>query len=173
MTILKFLCEAGKWRTQERYSPCLSKPGQSLPTILNALNFYRPQTKFAKVMFLHVSVSDSVHRGGGIPACLVAGLQGGWYPSMPCRFPGPHPGGSWGVWPGGWRGLQAHTQGGSWGGWPRGPTPRGVYRPTPGGCVSHHALRQSPTPRRLLLRGGTHPTGMYSFLWYIHSNLFI
>ena len=31
---------------------------------------YRPQTKFAKVMFLHLSVSHSVHRGWGcIPAC--------------------------------------------------------------------------------------------------------
>ena len=27
--------------------------------------FYRPQTKFAKVMFLHPSVSHSVHGGGG------------------------------------------------------------------------------------------------------------
>ena len=26
---------------------------------------YRPQTKFAKVMFLHLSVSHSVHKGGG------------------------------------------------------------------------------------------------------------
>ena len=25
--------------------------------------YYRPQTKFAKVMFLHLSVSHSVHRG--------------------------------------------------------------------------------------------------------------
>ena len=33
--------------------------------------YYRPQTKFAKVMFLHLSVSHSVHRGGG--ACVVAG----------------------------------------------------------------------------------------------------
>ena len=32
--------------------------------------YYRPQTKFAKVMFLHVSVCP---RGGW-----------GWYPSMPC-----------------------------------------------------------------------------------------
>ena len=30
---------------------------------------YRPQTKFAKVMFLHLSVSHSVHRGG---VCLSA-----------------------------------------------------------------------------------------------------
>ena len=28
--------------------------------------FYRPQTKFAKFMFLHVSVCHSVHRGGGV-----------------------------------------------------------------------------------------------------------
>ena len=32
--------------------------------------YYRPQTKFAKVMFLHLSVSHSVHRG----ACVVAGV---------------------------------------------------------------------------------------------------
>ena len=39
------------------------------------LSFYSPQTKFAKVVFLHLSVSHSVHMGGGgIPACL-AGLQ--------------------------------------------------------------------------------------------------
>ena len=32
------------------------------------LRFYRPQTKFVKVMFLHLSVSHSVHgRGGGVP----------------------------------------------------------------------------------------------------------
>ena len=29
-------------------------------------HFYRPQTKFAKVMFLHRSVSHSVHKGGGV-----------------------------------------------------------------------------------------------------------
>ena len=31
---------------------------------------YRPQTKFVKVMFLHLSVSHSVHGGGGV-VCLV------------------------------------------------------------------------------------------------------
>ena len=30
------------------------------------LYFYRPQTKFAKVMFLHLSVSHSVHSWGGV-----------------------------------------------------------------------------------------------------------
>ena len=29
--------------------------------------FYRPQTKFAKVMFLHLSVNHSVHGGGAVP----------------------------------------------------------------------------------------------------------
>ena len=29
-------------------------------------DFYRPQTKFAKVMFLHLSVSHSVYRGRGV-----------------------------------------------------------------------------------------------------------
>ena len=33
---------------------------------------YRPQTKFAKVMFLHMSVSHSVHGwGGGLPHCML------------------------------------------------------------------------------------------------------
>ena len=34
-------------------------------TILRG-HFYRPQTKFAKVMFLLLSVSHSVHGGGGV-----------------------------------------------------------------------------------------------------------
>ena len=45
--------------------------------LVHAVRFYRPLTKFAKVMFLHLSVSHSVHRG----VCVVAGghawLQGG------------------------------------------------------------------------------------------------
>ena len=32
--------------------------------MLPHVHFYRPQTMFAKVMFLHLSVSHSVHRGG-------------------------------------------------------------------------------------------------------------
>ena len=44
------------------------------------LSCYRPQMKFAKVMFLHMSV---ILFTGGV-----------WYPSMHCRSPGPHPGGS-------------------------------------------------------------------------------
>ena len=40
-------------------------------------NIYRPQTKFAKVIFLHVSVSHSVHRGGG--GC-VPGVGVGYVP---------------------------------------------------------------------------------------------
>ena len=42
------------------------------PTILMATNIYiyRPQTKFAKVMFEHLSVSHSVH--GGRVVCLSA-----------------------------------------------------------------------------------------------------
>ena len=41
--------------------------------------FYRPQTKFVKVMFLHLSVSHSVHRG------LSASVHAGIHP------PGRHP----------------------------------------------------------------------------------
>ena len=35
-----------------------------------AINFYRSQTKFAKVMFLHLSVCHSVHRGC-LPQCML------------------------------------------------------------------------------------------------------
>ena len=52
---------------------------------ISVTHSYRRQTKFAKVMLLHVSVSHSVHGGRGC-----------WYPSIPCRSPGPHTGGSWG-----------------------------------------------------------------------------
>ena len=38
--------------------------------LISLENCYRPQTKFAKVMFLHVCVCP----------------QGGWYPSMHCRW---------------------------------------------------------------------------------------
>ena len=93
-------------------------------------------------MFLHMSVCLQgggilACIAGGIPACPAAGFQGGWwFPSMPCRFPGPHP---WGKLRGLARGVSRSTPG------------RGVSRPTPGRGVSR------PTPRRGLqahTRGG-------------------
>ena len=84
--------------------------------------------------------------GGGIPACLAAGLQGVVVSQQACRFPGPHPGGKFRGMVSGQGGLQAHTHGGSLGGWhlargSPGPHPgkswggsgSGVSRPTPGG----------------------------------------
>ena len=92
-------------------------------------SYYRPQMKFAKVMFLHVSVSHSVQRvdgGHGFPACI-AGLRGS--ECIPACLAG----------------LQAHTWGVSR------PTPRGYPGPHLGGSkahtwrgVSQHALRQTP-----------------------------
>ena len=147
---------------------------------------YRPQTKFAKVMFLHVSVCP---RGGGcgipaclaggIPACLAAGLRvGGCIPAWLAGFqahtqgggglewsglvgsPGPHPGGSWGVWPGGGV-LQAHTLEG-WGGSP-GPHPGGSPGPHLGGGGIPACTEADPPPRLTATAvGGTHPTGMHS-----------
>ena len=58
---------------------------------------------------------------------------------MPCRFPGPHSGGRL-----------------------RGLVGGGISRPTPGGGVSQHALRQSPLLLTATAAGGTHPTGMHS-----------
>ena len=118
-------------------------------------DIYRPQTKFAKVMFLHVSFILSTGGfpaciAGGIPECLAAGL-GGWYPNMPCRFPGPHPRGSWGVWPVG--GLQSHT-------W-EGPA-------LGGGCLLRGGWGCLLPQRCLLPRGvcGDPPCDSYCCRWY-------
>ena len=105
-------------------------------------NYYRPQTKFAKVMFLHVFDCPQ--------------SWGGWHPSMLCRSPGPHPGGKLRGLMGGQvskptprgevegvaeGGLQAHT----WGKGDSRSTPRGALQAhTTGVCVSQHALRQTP-----------------------------
>ena len=117
---------------------------------------HHPQKKFAKVMFYtrlsfcqQAGVVVSQHALQVVSQhALQQVFRGGEYPSMPCKFPGPHPGGKLkGIWPVGggypglhprgqlraiWQGdLQAHT-------W-------GVSRPTPGG-LSQHALRQTPDP---------------------------
>ena len=109
--------------------------------------------------------------------CLSVILFGGeWYPSMPCRSPGPHPGGklrglAWGVsrpTPGvelrglAWGGLQAHPGGCVSRPTPEGPQAhtRGVSRPTPGGCIP--ACTKADTPQTATAVGGTHPTGMNS-----------
>ena len=51
-------------------------------------DYYRPQTKFAKVMLLHLFVSHSVHKGGGMHgrgACVVRGacMAGGVHGRAP------------------------------------------------------------------------------------------
>ena len=128
----------------------------------------------------------SVHRRGVVSQHALQ-VSSRVYPSMPCGFPGPHPGGSLRVWLGGLQahtgggeveesglgGLQAHTGGGSWGVWPGGspgPHPGGSPGPHLGG-VSQHALRQTP---RLMATaaGGTHPTGMHSCFIsrFVYSN---
>ena len=84
--------------------------------------YYRPQTKFTKVMFLHLSVCHSVHRGG-----LQAHIQDGG------GSPGPHLG--WGVsrpTPGMGVGHQAHT----WGGLPHCML---GYTPPYGYCCGQYA----------------------------------
>ena len=87
--------------------------------------------------YVFTGVCDSVHR------------RGGWYPSMYCRSPGPHPGGKL-------RGLATgdpgpHT-GGSWGVGSPGPhLEGGISRPTPGGYPRMHCGRHPPPRRGLLL----------------------
>ena len=140
----------------------------------SSIHFYRPQTKFAKVMFLHLSVSHSVHRGGEVggggclgphPGGKLRGLARG-VSRLTSRGEvegsghgglGPHPGGKLRGLPG-----QFSGQGGFLGPQPGGKLrylARGVSRPTPRGGlgglawgvsrptpggVSQHALRQIP-----------------------------
>ena len=82
--------------------------------------FYRPQTKFAKVMFSHVSVCPQ--RGGS---------------------PGPHLGGVEGSGLGG--GVSRPTPRGV-----SRPTPGGVSRPTPRGVSQHALRQTPPSRRLLL-----------------------
>ena len=115
------------------------------------VHYYRPQTKFAKLMFLHVSVSHSVH-GRGV------------YPSMPCRFPGSHPGELEGFGRGGVGGVQAHTQGeveGSGLGGSPGPYWGGSPGPHLGRCIPA-CTEADPPQLTATAAGGTHPTGMHS-----------
>ena len=113
-----------------------------LPDQFNCIICYRPQTKFAKVMFY---MCLSVHKGEGV-----------WYPSMPCRFPG-------GCIPACLAGFQAHSQGELGGsGW-------GVSRSIPGGSPSPHlgwgwyipACTEADPPLMATAADGMHPTGMH------------
>ena len=109
-------------------------------------------------------------------------VQGGWYPSMHCRFLSTEGGGI----PACIAGLQAHTRGGgklrglawgvsrpttgvgkklrglAWGG--------GVSRPTTWGVVvGIPACTEASTPQQMATAaGGTHPTGMHS-CYYIFT----
>ena len=106
--------------------------------IQDHLFIYRPQTKL-RDGYVFTGVCDSVHRGGGIPAC-VAGLQGG-VSQHTLQVSRPTPKGGEDL-----RGLA--------GGMSPGPHPGG-------GGVSQHALRQTPQ-LTATAAGGTHPTGMHS-----------
>ena len=111
------------------------------------VSFYRPQRSWGKVIFLHVSV--------------ILFTVGGGYPSMPCRFPGPHLRGNL-------RGLarevsRPHTWGGPgcllWGG---GACSKGV--PAPGGGV------ETPPPWRLLLRAVRILLECILVQWYFYGS---
>ena len=96
---------------------------------------------WGKVIFSEAFVKNSVHgEGAWYPS-----MHCRWYPSMPHRSPGPHLGGSWGVWPGGSPGPhpRGKLRGLAW----------GVFRPTAGEMAT--------------AVDGMHPTGMHScYYWF-------
>ena len=123
--------------------------------------------------------------GGGIPACLagfqaitqVGGVEGDLAREVsrptpkgklrgiwPGGSPGPHPRGKLrGILPGGVSRPtpKREVEGDLARGVSPGPHPGGVSRLTPGGGLSQHALRQTPS-QTATAAGGTHPTGMHS-----------
>ena len=109
-------------------------------------HYYRPQRSWGKVIFPEACVKNSVHRGGGVSRPTPKGeVDGsGWGGGLQAHTQGEVEGSGWG-------GLQAHTQGGRLRGLAGGlqAHTQGVSRP--GGCVSQHALRQTPPSRWLLL----------------------
>ena len=60
----------------EGHTECVSTLLKHVSKCFCVCLHYRPQTKFAKVMFLHLVVSHSVHRGG-----VPGGYAPGRYPS--------------------------------------------------------------------------------------------
>ena len=129
-----------------------------------ACMYYRPQTKSAKVTFLHLSVSHSVHRGDmggkggmhGSGACMVWGMCGrghAWRGGM-------H---DWGCMAGGMCGRGHAWQGGMHG--------RGhVWQ---GACMAGHTCPPADTTRYSQWAGGTHSTGMHSCLDLILSSVLV
>ena len=114
--------------------------------------FYRPQTKFAKVMFLHVSVCP--WRGGGEVVPLHALQVSTWVVSQHAlqvslltpkgELEGSDRGGSPGLHLGGglqahtWWGLQAYTWGSPGPQWGFSRVTMGVSMTTPGGSPCQH-----------------------------------
>ena len=104
-----------------------------------AINHYRPRTKFAKVMFLHVSV---ILFTGGLQAHTQGEVEGsGWGQG----FPGPYPG-EVGVWL-----------------WGVGAPDLGVSWPRQGMCIP--ACTEADPQQMATAADGTHPTGMHSCYW--------
>ena len=113
-------------------------------------------------MFLHLSVSHSVHRGGG--ACHPS-MHCRWNSSMPCSrgvcYPSMHCR---------WYPLQGSQLRGGGGSTPRGVCSLGVPAsggvPVPGGrCAcswGRGCLLRDPLKQTATVADGTHPTGMHS-----------
>ena len=121
--------------------------------------FYRPQTKFSKVIFLHVSVCpQGASMAGGVHgrrACMVGGKCGRGQGA--CM--------TWEVWGAAWQG--GAWQGGAWQGghawWGRGH----VWQRGPGGCTAGGHVWQGVCGRGCMA-GGMHGGG---HVWPGHAPL--
>ena len=120
--------------------------------------FYHPQTKFAKVMFLHLSFICSqwgcLWPGPGEVGVCLGGVsrprpRGGWGSALGVSRPRP-------------KGKLGVCRGGS-GPCPGGPGPGlGVSRPRPGVCMPACTEADTPPPQTATAADSTHPTGMHS-----------
>ena len=105
-------------------------------------NLLPPQTKFAKVMFLHLSVSHSVHRGS-----TWAGTPPGQVPPRQVHPPGRYT---------------------PLGRYPLGSNPLGRYPPTRAGTPQAGTPPRAVHAGRYRQQAGSmHPTGMHSCLFFV------
>ena len=81
-TVASFTCDAGYSRSGEEFRTCQANQTWSQRTPTCTLSNYRPQTKFAKVMFLHLYLSYSVHRGAYMAGGVHFGEGHVWQGSM-------------------------------------------------------------------------------------------
>ena len=73
----------------EGHTECVSTLLKHVSKCFCVCPHYRPETRFPKVMLLHLSVSHSVHGGRGVPGQVPPGQWGSTWAGTPGRYTPP------------------------------------------------------------------------------------